>query len=307
MIILILILLILLILPVPYYHSDFFIDNFLAISSNTDSFHKAGLGNMIMYKLRIDIRRSLGYPIVTDLVTRYKEFDEPFEITPSELTELRTYPRGIFRIPLTRSMWLEANWSEQLNPYFAGFWDICRRILARRYDKVLPKVSVTEPVIHFRCSDIPFNKHHEYHIPKDGMLHWIAEELKVRGYKTAIILNCTKHLSEDGNDKYCKDFLDHYVGILTEHGISVRFQCKDLLEDFATMYYSPLLVSLNGSSFSLAAGMAKDPTKFITSNNGVEIDGKYVYSKGLSWKYYGGPPILHSEVANYRSKKIPWI
>lgn len=295
------------IIPLCNHHVDFFIDNFLSAFSHFDWFrNNYGFANLILLKLRIDIRIALGYPVITNFTTKYKNFEEPFEILPSELTELRKYPNEIFKISTTKSWWFEPNWPDHLKQYYTGFWDICGRILARRYNKVLSKISVTEPVIHFRCSDIPFNRNREYHIPKDDMLHWVAKELKTHGYKTAILLNCTKHLSKDGNDKYCKDFLDHYVDILKEHGISVRFQCKDILEDFATMYYSPLLVSLNGSSFSLAAGMAKDPTKFISSNNGIENGGKYEYSKRLSWNYYKGRPILHSEVADYKSNKIPF-
>ena len=92
----------------------------------------------------------------------------------------------------------------------------------------------------------------------------------------------------------------HYIDIFQENGINVVIETGSAMEDFYKMIYSPVLVSLNPSSFSFAAGISKSPDNYISCNLGHETDqGTYNFQKYYDWIVIDKQPLLHSEIINY--------
>lgn len=189
---------------------------------------------------------------------------------------------------------------------FLDFWRDARYKIRYAYDQIIPLEykNVKYPVIHFRCSDIPFSRNKDYHIPKRSTIVWISEILRKKKYKKAYFLNCTKHLIE--NDKHqmiCEKLRDLYTEIFKENGIDLVLQCNSVMEDFYMMVYSPLLVSLNSSSYSFMAGISKDPNDYISCDMGSEINGKY-YKQSIEdsdWITDKNVPVLHADIINYEN------
>lgn len=106
------------------------------------------------------------------------------------------------------------------------------------------------PVIHFRCSDVPFVKNGHYKLPKKEVGMKILELLKERGYDEVIWLSNGAHRKEECSEKACKDYSDYYKSLLSGITIRDRFD-GDLESDFMLMYNSPLVIGIISSSFSM--------------------------------------------------------
>lgn len=181
---------------------------------------------------------------------------------------------------------------------YLEFWQNLRPKIAATYKEKLPKKDVAYPVMHFRCSDVPFLKLGFYHLVKRSTVEWMANKIIDRGYDHVTVLNCDKHKKKDASYA-CQQYLQYYVGILVDKGISVDYQCDSILQDFASMFYSPLLVSINPSSFSFMAGIAKDPNDYVACNMGVEYDGNYFFQTKTDWAIDANAPVLHAHVNDY--------
>ncbi len=187
---------------------------------------------------------------------------------------------------------------------FLEFWKDARYKIKDAYDKSISDEYkyVNYPVIHFRCSDIPFNRHEEYHIPKRSTIIWISDELKKRGYKTAYFLNCIKHLTKnDIHASVCEKLSNLYIEIFKENGIILLPECNSVMKDFYMMVYSPILVSLNPSSFSFMAGISKDPNNYISCDMGIEVNGVYKKQTETDWVTDKNEPVLHRDVKDYKN------
>jgi len=145
---------------------------------------------------------------------------------------------------------------------YAAFWSEMRPEVRAFYEENIPIKDVEKPVIHFRCSDSPFNKHPYYHLTPRASVEWMAEAIIERGYKSAILLNCNKHYSN--NDDPCRKYAEFYTSIFENKGIDIEQHCGSVLEDFALMVYSPLLVGMGTSSFSFMAGISKKPNSSLS-------------------------------------------
>lgn len=196
----------------------------------------------------------------------------------------------------------ESSWN-QLNPNgshkvnYLNYWQSIRPMVKKLYETNVEAKSVRYPVVHFRCSDSPFNKHNQYHMTKSSSVLWMAEQIKSRGYDEIILLSCNSHRSLDYDS--CASYIQYYSDLFVESGLKVNQQCESIYEDFFTMVYSPLLVSLNASSFSFMAGVAKDPENYISCNMGIEIDGIYYVQNEADWILDPNPPLLHKDVRDY--------
>lgn len=195
------------------------------------------------------------------------------------------------------SAWNQIDVDGSYKPNFLQFWQSLRPMIQKVYAKALPKFTVADPVVHFRCSDVPFTKHVHYHISTTESVRWMAHEITQRGYNNIVLLNCNKHLKNDYDS--CAKYINYYKSIFTQAGLSVQTQCTSILNDFATMVHSPLLVSLNQGSFSFMAGVAKDPNTYISCNMGMELDGKYILQTEADWILDPRAPLLHANVVDY--------
>lgn len=180
---------------------------------------------------------------------------------------------------------------------YLQYWQTIRPAIRKFYQENIVVENVSTPVIHFRCSDSPFNKHVQYHLPKEESVKWMAQQIKQRGFNKIIMLSCNQHFSLDKNS--CAKYTDFYVDIFSAAGLEVVMQCSSIYQDFALMVNAPLLVSLNASSYSFMAGIAKDPKNYIACNMGIEIRGKYVLQNEADWITDHRKPLLHVEVDDY--------
>jgi hypothetical protein len=129
-------------------------------------------------------------------------------------------------------------------------------------------------IIHFRCSDIPFVKHQQYHLLK---FNWFLKSIKICLKKIKInkiyILNCSDHLSNNNNNKKkCKEW-SKLLGIFLEYNLNINFEimCNNIKDDIFYMLNSKCLIS-SGGSLSFTLGMLTDnifiyPTNSTDSKN----------------------------------------
>lgn len=194
--------------------------------------------------------------------------------------------------------WHSVNDDGSAKNNYLEFWQTVRPQTKSLYNIGIEDPGVVMPVVHFRCSDSPFNKHRQYHLTKASTVQWMAEKIRERGYSQVILLNCNQHHSQDRNS--CAKYAGYYSKIFNDYGITVNEQCNSLINDFALMVYTPLLISLNSSSLSFIAGIAKDPRDYISCNMGVEqASGNYVLQSKADWILSVEAPLLHVQVPDY--------
>jgi len=267
----------------------------------------SNIGNQVLVYIRHSILKAIDKPSNTPGFA-IEGFPEFTNLTLEEVKTFQEMPNEVWEIHPIESMWSYTAWPDNVKKYYMIYWRTCGPILRRLFDQVLPKVKPqTVPIVHFRCSDIPFNRHPFYHLPTNDMVEWTCKIIKERGYNSVVFLHCNKHLANTGDKKHCERFFEHYINIYKKNNITVSFQCKSILEDFASMVYSPLLVSLNESSFAFVAGMTKDPANFVSGNNireTQESSNGYLETKDVDWIYYLKPPILHKDVKDYHKLEL---
>lgn len=193
--------------------------------------------------------------------------------------------------------WNQYETNAQLKPNYLQHWQAIRSVMQEFYQSVFANPQIQVPVVHFRCSDVPFIKAKEYHLTKSSSVRWMAKQIKNRGFKELILLSCNQHNSL--NQTSCKKYVDFYSNIFRTEGLKVTAQCNSVYTDFSLMLHSPLLISLNSSSFSFMAGIAKDPQNYISCNMGIEANGQYLLQNEADWILDPRAPLLHMSVTDY--------
>ena len=196
------------------------------------------------------------------------------------------------------SAWNQIDHSNAEKPSYLQFWQTLRPIVQETYYATLPPLTVPHPVVHFRCSDVPFKKYAYYYLSKVSTVKWMAQKIKERGFTKVTMLGCNKH-RQLAQKVACHEYIDFYAQTLKDSGLDVELQCNSILQDFSMMVYSPLLVSLNTSSFSFMAGVSKNPQDYISCNMGVEFNGKFILQTQADWLLDNEQPLLHQEVSDY--------
>jgi hypothetical protein len=240
--------------------------------------------NVIMYK----------YKLTLPVIKKDEMSEFLYNITKNTDTSIQKLPLSGDIIINNNIFW--GKWLERGDPNFGNFWKYARPIIKDSYTKSIPYEHIGFPVIHFRCSDIPFIRYSIYHLQKAKFIDWVIDIIESRGFSTVIWLNCNSHLSSSNN---CKDINDIYIKKFEQRGISVVAKCGTIIQDFATMVNSPLLVSLNPSSYSFMAGVSKEPDNYVSCNMGQEKNGTYVSQTRGDWLFSNEIPLLHSEVKDY--------
>lgn len=148
------------------------------------------------------------------------------------------------------------------------FWETIKPYVHDTIDKCLKDYNLQpiqkNPIIHFRCSDVPFN---------GGVYHFQRYDFfkkSLGSYKEVDIVTCNKHESTGiENQKLCEEYTKLLSEELINNGIKVNiFECREVIEDFARMFYAPLVIS-PGSSMSFIAGYFGNG-EFITSGHILE-------------------------------------
>ena len=181
------------------------------------------------------------------------------------------------------------------------FWTIMKptinRILKESFEKGKLQKQVDAPVIHYRCSDIPFGRLEYYHFQKYEFFKEALGTIKQKTgqkYEKVYICYCNTHLSSTENQKSCDKYFKSLTEYLENLGYEVIAKCQSVDEDFAMMFYAPGLISTS-SSFSFMAGFFSD---------GVFISSMYDERKNRKcddcgdW-YKKEYTLKHADVADY--------
>ena len=158
------------------------------------------------------------------------------------------------------------------------FWAKSRsflnELLSTVFEKLkLPKVKLqNDPILHFRCSDIPFVNHEDYHFIKYNYFDWVKGKILSDNYSHWYIITACGHgINDDKKDEYC-NICKHYLNSLQEYindklEVSTTvLQNRSALEDFASFFFAPILISATSSSLSFMAGVASDGKYFTPAN-----------------------------------------
>ena len=116
-------------------------------------------------------------------------------------------------------------------------------------------------LLHFRCSDVPFEVHDSYALLPKTYYAYVAEILKMQfNIHTIILLNCNSHKADLNRMHKCHEFLNVIQEWLSEYLPDVKFiqdtKCKTIEEDWQSMIDSEVLIS-TGGSFAFIIGVLK--------------------------------------------------
>ena len=175
-----------------------------------------------------------------------------------------------------------------------AFWDAMKpyvhNIIKESLEKSNLVIEQKNPVLHFRCSDGPFNRLGSYNFAK---YQFFKDSLK--GYKKVDIISCHTHQSSEENKVACKKYVDYLVGELESEGLEVNVICEHYFEDFSRMFYAPLVIS-HGSSMSFMAGYFGHG-KLLTTGHIWDEFAEFTECKICS--HPRSAQLLHDEVADY--------
>jgi hypothetical protein len=142
------------------------------------------------------------------------------------------------------------------------FWELMKPFIHKIMDNAFMesglksqaiKNTQTTICIHFRCSDIPFERLNQYHLQKYSYFKKCLEDVSHLGYKKIKLVSCSFHRSLEENQTACEKYIDSLVQYLSRLGYSVETQCNSNIEDFATLFYAPVTIS-TGGSYSFMSG-----------------------------------------------------
>lgn len=183
------------------------------------------------------------------------------------------------------------------------FWLIMKPQINQILDEALIKnnlnTNIDYPVIHFRCSDTPFIRNGFYFFQKYKFFKDSLEEIKKMkniNYDKVILLSCNSHKSNDKNSDSCNIYANSLQDYLENLGYEVIIKCESNLEDFATMFYAPAVIS-TCSSFSFIAGFFSNGI-FISEGHYDCNNDKIKCDSCDNW-LKNGYSIPHNEIDDY--------
>jgi hypothetical protein len=149
------------------------------------------------------------------------------------------------------------------------------------------------PVIHFRCSDVPFVKNNCYKLPKKEIGDEVLRILKDRGYTEVIWLSNSNHREKSCTKGACEQYGKYYRDLL--QGIKIiEISDGTKEEDFMLMHNSPLVIGFIASSFSMMSKIHD------LDNYKVVYGSKHVENIDLiPWSIKGVDCLSHEKVKDY--------
>uniref|UniRef100_A0A6C0B7J1 Uncharacterized protein n=1 Tax=viral metagenome TaxID=1070528 RepID=A0A6C0B7J1_9ZZZZ len=160
--------------------------------------------------------------------------------------------------------------------------------------------TVDNPVIHFRCADVPFSKHPGYLFQKYTFFKDALTEITKRTKKhDKIILSyCNTHRSGQIERESCDIYAKSIKEYIETLDYKVDVQCNEYIDDFAIMFYAPAVIS-SGSSFSFMAGFFGKGVFISAGHQFYESPEQNNYLNDIGDWLFKGYNISHSSVADY--------
>jgi hypothetical protein len=177
------------------------------------------------------------------------------------------------------------------------YWFIMKPLINKILKEILEKnqlnLNINYPVIHFRCSDVPFTRQPYYHFEKYSFYKdSLAELRETIEFDKVILLSCTSHNNGHNNCNIYILSLKEYIETL---GYEVILQCNDEYNDFATIFYAPGILATS-SSYSFMSGFFSDGI-FISSGHYCEEKNIKCYNC-KSWLKHNNT-LEHADVPDY--------
>jgi len=201
------------------------------------------------------------------------------------------------------------------NPRAEAFWMAMRPRIREMLETAFQETGVSmhtrmdNPVIHFRCSDVPFVKNMHYHFVRYSFYRDCFKEAQKKSgtsYGKIMLLSCHEHNSNPDYMSKCRIYKASLVQYLEEElELTVMTRCGTPVQDFATMFYAPVVLSA-GSSFSFMSGFFGHGM-FFSEGHFTDLSGipskKYKESDGCGeecgeW-LRSGYSLLHNEIDDY--------
>eukprot|EP00039_Didymoeca_costata_P031245 m.33858 g.33858 ORF g.33858 m.33858 type:complete len:241 (+) comp8615_c0_seq1:1288-2010(+) len=169
-------------------------------------------------------------------------------------------------------------------------------------------------LVHFRCSDVPFIKHINYHLQPKSYWKYVADKIVKLGGTEVQFLLCPFAINnvQIPSATRCPVFLETIVSFLKEFlpsnvKINEVPNCWSSATTLLAMRHADILVSGIESSFVFIAGVFKRE-RFITPRFDIELyRSRFAFhrlvAKTIFWSMYDGPPIFHKFVKSYDSDK----
>ena len=183
------------------------------------------------------------------------------------------------------------------------FWLCMKPVVNEYYKKIFDKMGISKkidcPIIHYRCSDVPFVKHSHYGFQKYSFFKDSLDQIQQKlgkKYGDVVIFYCNSHYSSNQNKDACNIYDDSLTNYIKDLGYNVKNQCGNAIDDFAAMFFAPAVIS-TCSSFSFMSGFFSDGI-FISEGH-YEDSNSYCNNCGDWLKH--GYTISHSDVNDYNN------
>ena len=153
------------------------------------------------------------------------------------------------------------------------------------------------PIIHYRCSDVPFVKHGCYHFSKYKFYDWCHTKLNKKYKKWYIMFN-SNHLSKpEYNELSTIYFNDLLKYLKTELKLNIELlKPNDTYTDFKLLYNAPVVIQGGcGGSFSFFSGFFNGLYLFSDIN---KPESNLTKEYNLDIEYYKNGILSHNEVDN---------
>jgi hypothetical protein len=180
-----------------------------------------------------------------------------------------------------------------------SFWKCMKPLVHKMLDETFQKTGLVKkvdyPIIHFRCADTPFLKKEGYYLQYYSFFKKALENIETktgRKYKKISIMSCSSHNSDEKEQESCNIYTKSLETYLKENGYESETICNSNIDDFATLFYAPAVISTS-SSFSFMSGFF---------GNGVFVATEFDSGKKCDdchdWTLYGYN-LPHENVADY--------
>jgi hypothetical protein len=134
----------------------------------------------------------------------------------------------------------------------------------------------------------------QYHLQKYSYFKECLDQVSYLKYKKIKLVSCQFHNSSEENRTACEKYLSSLSDYLTSLGYMVEMQCKSNVEDFASLFYAPVVIS-TGGSFSFMSGFFGHG---IFISEGHSIDKHETKCTECEW-LKSGYSLNHEDVKDY--------
>lgn len=165
------------------------------------------------------------------------------------------------------------NWKNKKSIDYANAWKKFKPEIKKIFEESNIKENKdfnNKAVIHFRCSDVPFNSHPNYNLLTKEYFFFALEKIEKENIDEIIFVNCSDWHAKFGSnsEEKCNSYIEtisNWLEEKTKIKINRKKYCVSVEETYGIMLGSKILIG-TGGSFSFMAGILKDKN-FVTPSN----------------------------------------